>query len=372
MILEVILGCSVIAYVAFLLYCLIAWKKGCGDYRETSNVFSGISVLLPVRNEEESIEKTLHCFTSLHVPSDKTELIVIDDHSDDDTVQRVEQFIAANPFAPIKIVRATTSSGKKAALEAGVAAARLDIIVTTDGDVEFNKEWLQRLVSSLSPGRLVCGPVLLKSPGKNQWLNKLVLLESMGLTMITAAGIVSRNPFFCNGANMAFYKKDFVALGGYSSDKKQLTGDDTTLLLKFPRSNVSFAFHADALVTAAPAGSVTEFMRQRQRWASKVPTTLTRSTLVAAIIAWLAHASLLAAFVGCFFLSISLPLLVIAILIKVLIEYFVLKAVGNLFREQVSFGVLLVAQPFYWSAIVIIGLLAVLVPYRWKGRSSIL
>lgn len=367
--LLLLMGC-VAGYSLFLWRCRAAWKKGQRNLAAVPHAFTSVSVLLPVRNESNSLQNTLSCLTTLDYPAKAVEFIVIDDHSDDDTVSVVEAFIKKFPELMITLLRSAESVGKKGALETGVRAAKHEIIVTTDGDVRFGSQWLWKLVEILQPGTLVCGPVLLKSAAQPTVLRRVVLLESIGLSMIAAAGIIQRSPYFCNGANMAFYKTDFERLGGYADASGQLTGDDTALLLKYPPERLSFAFHHDCTVTAEPAATLSEFVYQRQRWASKVPFTLTRSTLFAAILAWLAHAALLTALVACLSGLLAPVVLMAAVALKVVIEYVVLKAGGDFFRERISFIVLLAVQPIYWMAIVLIGLLAVFVPYRWKGRVS--
>jgi cellulose synthase/poly-beta-1,6-N-acetylglucosamine synthase-like glycosyltransferase len=360
----------VLLYSAILLWCLAAWKKGRKEYSPLQKEAESISVLIPARNESSRILHTLSFFSRVDISSTDVEIIVIDDQSEDGTVALVRQFIADHPSVNLKLIESRVTSGKKQAIELGVQAAINKIIVTTDADVQLQPNWLKELIGALQPAGLVCGPVLLKNTERRSFVGNIVALESLGLAVISASGIVQHTPFFCNGANMAFYKEDFIRLGGYRDTANEMTGDDTSLLLKYPPEKVSFAFQSDAVVIAEPTVSLSDFIRQRQRWASKVPTTLTRSTLIFAVIAWMAYVMLLWSTIACIFFQFHVLIIVIALFIKVVVEYAVLKASSNFFREHVSLIVLLVAQPIYWTAIVIIGMLAVFLPYQWKGRSS--
>lgn len=368
-----IIGCvAVLGYCVFLFGCLILWLRYSRPQVIKQLPLSSVSILIPVRNEASNILKTLEGVLSQHYPGGDFEVLVIDDHSSDSTVEIVTAFLQHHVGLPLRLIRLEKEGSKKAAIAAGVEAAQYQWIVTTDGDVVVAKNWLSALMSYAGDEAvgMVCGPVLLRSLASHSLVANLVTMESLGLTAIAAAGISANRPFFCNGANLAYRKRDFLDRGGYLDSQQHLTGDDTALLLKFSSHEVRYVYSAEGVVSADPAHNISTFIRQRQRWASKIPGTLTYYTIALALVAWLAHASLL---VGLFmvlqgqlnpfwFLGITAS--------KTVMEYGLLKVVGRYFHQPVNFLLILGAQPFYWLAIVIIGFLSVFVPYSWKGRSS--
>jgi len=63
------------------------------------------------------------------------EVIIVDDHSTDNTYHLVNLFLNKNTGVKINILHAT-GEGKKSALKEGVATSSAKLIVTTDGDCD--------------------------------------------------------------------------------------------------------------------------------------------------------------------------------------------------------------------------------------------
>ena len=87
-----------------------------------------ISVIVPVRNEENTIARNC-CAVSNVQEYRNFEVIIVNDDSEDETLWMVSQSEMAN----VRVIH-NPGKGKKAAITAGVRAARGSIIVTTDAD----------------------------------------------------------------------------------------------------------------------------------------------------------------------------------------------------------------------------------------------
>jgi glycosyltransferase involved in cell wall biosynthesis len=110
-----------------------------------------ISVVIPVHNEEGSIEKLyerLCAVLEAHYPS--FEIIFVDDASQDRTYQLLTA-IAAND-ARVTIIRLKRNFGQTPALAAGFDYARGDIIVSMDGDLQHDPSDLPALVEPIYAG----------------------------------------------------------------------------------------------------------------------------------------------------------------------------------------------------------------------------
>src|SRR6185436_883472 len=103
-----------------------------------------ISVIIPARNEEENIGKLLSSIEKQTYPSHLFEVIVVDDHSTDNTVAVVNSYSFAKL---IKLEFDNINSYKKKAIESGIAAASGDLIVTTDADCIVPGNWLKTFAS---------------------------------------------------------------------------------------------------------------------------------------------------------------------------------------------------------------------------------
>lgn len=103
------------------------------------------SVIIPTHNRSESLLKTLYSVTDQTLPSDKYEILIIDDGSMDDTgqvVARYEQQVSKPKIRYFKIEH----SGSAAAKNFGIKQARGDIIFFTDDDCIVPENWMETLV----------------------------------------------------------------------------------------------------------------------------------------------------------------------------------------------------------------------------------
>lgn len=103
-----------------------------------------ISVVIPVFNEEQNVEK-LHgevvlTMTKIGRPY---EIIFVDDGSSDKTVSILKN------LTPIRIIRFRKNFGQTAALDAGIKAARGEYIVTLDGDGQNDPAEIPKLIAEL-------------------------------------------------------------------------------------------------------------------------------------------------------------------------------------------------------------------------------
>jgi undecaprenyl-phosphate 4-deoxy-4-formamido-L-arabinose transferase len=115
-----------------------------------------ISVLIPVLNEQESLEELQ---TRLHRTLEglgKTyEIIYINDGSTDNTQNMLEDF--HNRYSAVRAIEFNRNYGQHMALFAGFEAAEGDIVITIDADLQNPPEEIPRLVAKMEEGYEVVG-----------------------------------------------------------------------------------------------------------------------------------------------------------------------------------------------------------------------
>ncbi|MFM2208174.1 MAG: hypothetical protein RL213_2149 [Bacteroidota bacterium] len=360
----------VVLYAFFLSWCLVQWSRT--DTASAASVEQSlpeVSVIVPVRNEAASIGRTVVSVALQDYPSARTDLIVVDDGSNDGTAEAALAAAAGYPGLRFEIMKTGEEGSKKKAIEAGIGAAAGEWIITTDGDTVAGNRWLSAMLRLAAPEvRLLCGPLVVTATPHSSLIARTAAMESLGLTLISAASIRGRIPLFCNGANLAYPKSHFKDLGGYDSGR--LSGDDTDLLVKTDPRAIRYVKDLPAVVRTEAPDTLAVFLNQRRRWASKIPVSMTTTTLAVAFIVWSCHAALLlltaAAVAGFFGWSVILA----AWMFKYIFDFTVLKVSGGFFKEKVSPVLLLVLEPFYAFAVTVTGISAVALPYSWKGRKS--
>lgn len=115
----------------------------------------GISVVIPVLNEEENIRPLYSELAAVLKGMGSHEIIFVDDGSDDGTFGEISKL--AKKDAVVRAIRFKRNFGKSAALSAGLAAAKGEAIVTMDGDLQDSPAEIPRLLEKLKDFDLVVG-----------------------------------------------------------------------------------------------------------------------------------------------------------------------------------------------------------------------
>jgi glycosyltransferase involved in cell wall biosynthesis len=109
-----------------------------------------VSVLVPVYNERESLPFFLERLERvLGGWSGRAEVVFIDDSSRDGSARILDRFCASRPHA--RVVRHSANRGRGGAVLSGVRAARGEILVTIDADLENPPESIPSLVDGMTP-----------------------------------------------------------------------------------------------------------------------------------------------------------------------------------------------------------------------------
>ena len=258
---------------------------------------------------------------------------------------------------------------KKQAITFGISQTGAELIITTDADTTRGKNWITSLVDEYSGSGsfFICGPLKVVSEGS--LFGQLQTAETIGLGVMSAASIQAGKPMMCNGANLAFSKKVFEEVNGYEGSKS-MSGDDTQLLLKvfekYP-DKISWLKNKKSIVETHAQSKAGDAFKQRRRWASKIPRTLSLFTILMAFLAWFVHALLLMQIVivmsgGGFFV------LILALLMKTIPEIILLLLAGKFYNEKISPALIIFSQPFYILYIFLTGILLPIGNFSWKER----
>ena len=111
-----------------------------------------LSILVPVYNEEATVEALLERVLAAQVPAEK-EVVVVDDGSTDGTAGRLDRFLRRHPKAPIRVIRQGRNQGKGAAVRAALAQATGDVLLVQDADLEYDPGEYARLLEPILAGR---------------------------------------------------------------------------------------------------------------------------------------------------------------------------------------------------------------------------
>ncbi len=99
-----------------------------------------VSVIVPVRNRPEDIDACLRSLERLDYPSDRREVIVVDDASDDGTPEVAER------FAGVRLLRMNRRRQAAFCRNRAAEVARGEILAFIDSDCTADPTWLRELV----------------------------------------------------------------------------------------------------------------------------------------------------------------------------------------------------------------------------------
>ncbi len=132
-----------------------------------------ISILIPVYNESRTLPQVLDRVRNAPLPAGcEREIIVVDDGSTDGTAAILRGYAETNlvigHYAP-------SNAGKGAALRIGISLATGDVILTQDGDLEYDPRDYAALIEPILAGRseVVYGSRFLGRTLGMAWKNRL-------------------------------------------------------------------------------------------------------------------------------------------------------------------------------------------------------
>ena len=334
-----------------------------------------VSVLIPARNEAANIAVCVTSILAQDYPRALFEIIVIDDHSTDNTASIVRAIHAPNlsliALADYRIEN--HNSYKKAALEYGISRARGQLIVTTDADCIAEPHWLSHLVSyhEVKDKALLAAPVTFHQD--DNFLEQFQALDYLGTMLMTGAGIHGHFLTMSNGANLAYRKDLFHAVNGFENINHLASGDDLLLVQKIlthQPSAMGFVKSSQATIKSIPQKNWKDFLRQRLRWAGKTNAYTDQNLIIIQTVVFLTCASIILLPISALWLGKKALILGGVILfIKSIGDFLLLRRAAHFFSRPKLMRIFFLAELLHTVYIFTIGLLALFIKkIQWKGR----
>jgi cellulose synthase/poly-beta-1,6-N-acetylglucosamine synthase-like glycosyltransferase len=340
-----------------------------------------ISVIIPARNEEKKIVNCLVSVCEQDYPPGLFEVIVADDHSEDNTAEIVKRMAVIYPHLScvrLQLPDESTVAYKKKAIEAGISTAKGKLIVTTDADCIAPEKWLKNIAAYYETKKAVfiAAPVsFLPSPsGEGPGMSFVKIFQSLdflSLQGITGASVFAGFHSMCNGANLAYEKKVFEEVNGFAGVDAIASGDDMLLMHKIYKKypeRVHYLKSTEAIIQTAPVESWAAFFNQRIRWASKAGKYDDKRIFWVLLLVYLFNLGFLIMFTASFFMNDLWLYLISLLFLKILYELFFLAPVAKFFGKEKLLWWFPLMQPVHILYTIIAGLLGSITTYEWKGR----
>ncbi len=100
-----------------------------------------LSILIPAYNEENTIHLILERVKEVQLPNGIVkEIVIVNDCSKDQTIQKVEDYIAQNAEMDIRLFSQTHNQGKGAAINRAIKECTGDYLIVQDADLEYDPQ----------------------------------------------------------------------------------------------------------------------------------------------------------------------------------------------------------------------------------------
>lgn len=271
----------------------------------SKNGLPTVSILVPAYNEQATIVESVRSLLNLNYPN--VEIVVVNDGSRDETLlrmmnayrmRRCERSAYSNQIDHAKINQVYESvdhanlvfidkenGGKADALNAGINAAKGELVASVDADSLLDKDSLRRVVATFleNPGTIAVGGMVrivngctvengqVTSVGLSS--NLLVNLQTVEYLRAFILGRLSwseiRTLMLISGAFGVFDRQALLEMGGYESET---VGEDFELVVRVHRhfceqgKNYGVKFVPNAVCWTQAPSDVRSLIRQRIRW----------------------------------------------------------------------------------------------------------
>ena len=362
MIVSVSIALMVYAYLTIRL--TKSWQVLESSYIQSE--LENVSIIVALRNEGCHVESLIQNFAELNYPPEQLEIILVDDHSDDNTYEDLNRLKGKLKCKMSVYALDDSKFGKKAAIRLGVENANHETLLFTHADCKLPSNWVQAMTSSKD---LTVGPV--KYEQKPGFFNELIRLDLINLVAIGGGLVQQGTPLLANGANLRIKRAVYQSITDGDIKLNIASGDDVFLIqaASVQQRTIDFKANVDAVVTTELPKSFKDLFQQRVRWAKKMKyTTMTKNiSLMALLLAYLILLVLMIRIVLQFNVQLF-QLYFVAYTIKYVLDLRYFKAILPVFKEQQLLRQLWwieILHPLYVVGFAIISLFA---PVKWKNR----
>lgn len=259
-----LVACTYCVIILFLTIGMFLLQK---SEPEAIKDFPFISVIVSSRNEEKDLPDCINAIEKLDYPTEKLEVILINDRSDDktdqiitDACQRNEHFYGFDTFD-----METKLEAKARGLSRGFEEAKGEWVFVTDADASVHPKWIKACLSHATDEVGMVGGALLVKP--DSLLAKFELVSWAFLQSFSFGFSGWGHAIACVGPNMAIRKELYDMAGGLENTNFSIA-EDLALVKMVTDTGYKVQSYMD-LESSAVLKSVPSFknlLGQQKRW----------------------------------------------------------------------------------------------------------
>lgn len=179
-------------------------------------------MVVPNFNGSRWLKECLESVEATQYPSNRLEIVVVDNGSTDDGLQQVDSLIHDGGPFPIRIIRNHSNLGWSPANNQGFESSKADVLISLSNDVRVDPLWVQELVEAFTSDSLVG---VLQCHVRSLYNHEVL---DAGLSFVDRFGFsygyqpnTAPSPsrvFYAEGAAFALSRRAFERLSGLDGD----------------------------------------------------------------------------------------------------------------------------------------------------------
>lgn len=240
----------------------------------------GVTIVIPCFNEEEWIDKTVKSCMNQDYPIDKLEVIVVDDHSNDNSLEKIHDIVEkihneAERFKTkerLKYIAQERNMGKREALAQGIKMAKHELLVFVDSDSFLDPFAIRNLVQPFQDPKM--GGVSGRTDVANTYTNALTKMQSVRYYIafrIMKAAEAYFDAVTCLSGPLSCYRKDIIMknMDSWLNQKflgQRATFGDDRSLTNFVLKDYRTSYQDTAICSTIVPNTYKVFLKQQMRW----------------------------------------------------------------------------------------------------------
>lgn len=218
-----------------------------------------VAVLIPAKNESTVIEASLLALAKQQYPTDKLEIFVIDDNSDDGTPDLVRKLQLSMPN--LRLVANSDAMGKAVAINSVLFTLPHEFVLVLDADHLTNVDFVGKALVHFQDKKVACvqGINTIRN-GKDSLLSRMVQLEYLARYEVLYTG---KQIGFFYGSGAIFKTKCLLQVGGFNGN---MLTEDLEVSYRLYESGHKIIFDDQIETRELATVDYSNFFRQRHRW----------------------------------------------------------------------------------------------------------
>ena len=338
----------------------------------TNNADFGISVIVAIRNGENSLNNLIFNLSSQDYRG-PIEFILVDDESTDQTKKIILDIAKKDSrFRYVSSIDGDQNlTLKKKALDIGIQKSKYDYLLFTDVDCSMHCSWVSTMANYFYLGfEYLVGYSLTQKSNIYNFVSSFQEMDLFILMVMCRGSSYFTRPWACSGQNQGFSKTLYNKVGGFKSIRKFI-GDDTAFLqlCRNKSANITFVDQHSACILSRQETNIFSFLFQRARWAfdaNQIWRINARfySILIITFLAYL----IIPLFI---FSSIfSLNLIIYLIASKLLLEWMLVYIGSIRYSKKIYWIDFVIWELFHIPYIILVGIMSFFGrQIKWKNRN---